>query len=102
MPMSDAPTITIGDTRFALRLGVGDQQSLVAVLQAPAAEPFNDTGNLRRVTTALVQMVMEFAEAHGIADPEQMIKFAQDLLREEFYPMHAARQERLAQQKRPM
>ena len=108
-PTNEAPLVVIGGRRFRLRLGLADAslQSIVAILQDEAAPPFNDHHNMRRMAIGLAEMALQWAE--GAADrinrpppsPDAILTFLQDLLRDEFYPLHARRQEARAQQERP-
>lgn len=95
-------TISIAGRPFDLTMAIGDHASMVGVFQSRPVQAFNDHAFIRRVATALIDMVIQFSEGRGTTDPEAMIGFAQELLRDEFYPVHAARRERLAQQERPM
>lgn len=101
--VADQPvTVMISGRPMDLTMAIGDHASMVGIFQSRPVRAMNDHAFIRRVTTALIDMVIQFSEGRGIADPEAMITFAQDLLREEFYALHAARREGAAQQKRPM
>lgn len=95
-------TVSIAGRPMDLTLAIGDHDSMVGIFQSRPVKAMNDHAYIRRMTTALVDMVIQFYEGRGVVDPEAMIVAAQDILREEFYPVHAARRERVAQQERPM